>query len=212
MDEAITRALADWAAGDASALHRIAPVVYPQLREIARALLSRERPGHTLQATGLVNELFLKLIAQRQPNYDHRQHFYNACAKLMRMALIDYARGAKRDKRGGGQQPVELREEFHRSVQAPTPLHAELAWLDIASPHMIDLDRGLHELARLDPQMVEMFESRYFLGCTAEEAAELTHTSKATVDRKVKLARAWLYQRLNPEPLEESESLRGDET
>lgn len=152
MDEAITRALADWAAGDASALHRIAPAVYPQLRDIARALLSRERPGHTLQATGLVNELFLKLIVQRQPSYDHRQHFYNACAKLMRMALIDYARGANRDKRGGGQQPIELREEFHRSAHAPMPLHAELAWLDIAGPHMIDLDRALQELAKLDPQ------------------------------------------------------------
>lgn len=199
MDATITRALADWAAGDPSALDRLAPAVYPKLRELAQALLNRERPGHTLQATALVNELFLKLIAQREPRFDDRQHFYNACAKLMRLALIDYARGANRDKRGNGQQPLALLEEEHHPRRTMVPLHAELSWLNAAGPQMIDLDRLLNELAGIDPSLVAMFEARYLLGCTAEETAELLHTSKATVDRKVKFARAWLYQRLRPQ-------------
>jgi RNA polymerase sigma factor (TIGR02999 family) len=180
----ITRALADWAAGDASALHRLAPAVYPQLHELARGMLFRERPGHTLQATALVSELFLKLMAQREPRFEDRRHFYNACAKLMRLALIDHARGVQRDKRGGG--------------LAPVPLHPELAWFNAIGPEVLDLDRLLNELAALDPDQEAMFEARYLLGCTAEETAELLRCSKATVDRKVRLARAWLYERLNP--------------
>ncbi|HBY59292.1 MAG TPA: RNA polymerase subunit sigma-70, partial [Solibacterales bacterium] len=165
-----------------TALDRLAPAVYPQLRELAGALLRRERPGHTLQATALVSELFLKLIGQRDPRFENRQHFYNACAKLMRLALIDHARGVNRDKRGSGQPPV--------------PLHEEMAWLDAAGPEMIDFDRLLDELSARDPEQVGMLEARYLLGCTAEETAELYGTSKATVDRKMRVARAWLYQKL----------------
>lgn len=184
VDTQITSALSDWAAGDASALHRIAPVVYPKLHELARGMLFRERPGHTLQATALVSELFLKLVTQREPRYEDRRHFYNVCAKLMRLALIDHARGANRDKRGGG--------------LATVPLHPELAWLDATGPEVLDLDRLLNELAALDSDQTAMFEARYLLGCTAEETAELFSTSKATVDRKVRLARAWLFERLKP--------------
>jgi RNA polymerase sigma factor (TIGR02999 family) len=177
----ITAALSDWAAGDRTALDRLAPAVYPQLRDLAGGLLRSERPGHTLQATALVNELFMKLIAQREPHYENRRHFYNACAKLMRMALVDHARGLKRAKRDGGFR---------------VPLHEELAWLDAAGPEALDLDRLLDELASLDAEQASMFETRFLLGCTSEETAELFGASKATVDRKVRLARAWLFDRM----------------
>lgn len=182
MDANITSALTDWAAGDRAALDRLAPAVYPQLRQLAGSLLRRERPGHPWQATILVNELFLKLIGQRGPQYENRQHFYNACARMMRMALIDHARSAMREKRGGARTFV--------------PIHEDIAWLDSTSPMMLDLDRLLDELAALDPEQVAMFETRYLLGCTAEETASLFNTSKASVDRKIRVARAWLYQRL----------------
>lgn len=183
MNGEITSALSAWAAGDRSALDRLAPAVYPQLRDLAGSLLRRERSNHTWQATALVNELFLRLIGQRNPSFENRRHFYNVCAKLMRMALVDHARGVNREKRGGG--------------QAPVPLHEDMAWLDASGPEVFDLDRLLSELAERDAEQVAMFETRYLLGCTAEETAELFGASKATVDRKIRVARAWLYQRLH---------------
>lgn len=185
MDSDITVLLNQWGAGDRTALERLAPLVYPQLRELAASYLRRERPDHTLQATALVNELFLKLLARPEARLDSRRHFYALAATLMRHALIDHARAAKSAKRGAGAVPV--------------PLHDELPWLDAASPWVIDLDRALNELEALDETQARMFEMRFLLGCTAEETAEILETSKATVDRKVRLARAWLYQRLQNE-------------
>ena len=182
MEPDITGALEQWAAGDASALDRIAPAVYPKLRELARAFFVRERPGHTWQATALVNELFIKLIAQREPRFQSRLHFYNACARLMRLALIDHARGARREKRGGEQQFV--------------PLHEDLTWFNAVGPEALDLDDSMRELAALDAQQAELFEARYLLGCSVEETAEIFEVSKSTVDRKTRVARAWLYRRL----------------
>ncbi len=182
VDAQITAALDEWAAGDKTALDRLAPAVYPMLRDLAAGMLRRERAGHTWQATALVNELFLKLIAQREPHYEDRRHFYNACAKLMRLALIDHAREVTRDKRGGPRIAV--------------PLHEDLAWFNAAGPEAIDLDRLLNELAALDPEQVSMFESRYLLGCSVEETAELFGVSKSAVDRKTKVARGWLYRKL----------------
>lgn len=180
----ITTALDEWASGDLSALDRIVPEVYPKLREMAGAFFRRERPGHTWQATALVSELFLKLASQRAHKYENRLHFYNACARLMRLALIDHARTSGADKRGGQVTTV--------------PLHPDLAWFDAASPAMLDLDRALTELAALDAEQTAMFETHYLLGCSVEETAELFQTSKSSVDRKVRMARAWLFQRLRP--------------
>lgn len=184
MGEDITVLLEAWSRGDESALDRLAPSVYPHLRSMAGAFLRGERPGHTWQATALVNELFLKLIAQREPRFEHRRHFYNACARLMRRALIDHARTAHAEKRGGR--------------QAYVPLHEEISWCNAAGPEVLDLDRALKELAALDAEQVEMFETRFLVGCSAEETAELFGTSKATVDRRMRMARAFLYQRLAP--------------
>lgn len=182
MDAHITAALNEWAAGDKTALDRIAPAVYPLLRDLAAGMLRRERAGHTWQATALVNELFLKLIAQREPHFEDRRHFYNACAKLMRLALIDHARETNREKRGGARIAV--------------PLHEDLAWFNAAGPEAIDLDRLLNELSVLDAEQAVMFETRYLLGCSVEETADLFQTSKSAVDRKTRIARGWLYRKL----------------
>lgn len=178
----ITTALEQWAAGDERALDRIAPAVYPKLRELAGAFFRRERPGHTWQATALVNELFVKLAANREARFANRLHFYNACARIMRAALIDHARGVQTAKRG-----------HHVHV---VPLHDELAWFNAAGPEMLDLDRALTELARLDEEQAAMFETRYLLGCSVEETAEIYATSASSVDRKIRVARGWLYRRL----------------
>lgn len=179
----ITTALDEWAAGDLSALDRIAPEIYPKLRELAGVFFRGERPGHTWQATALVNELFIKLASQRKHKYESRLHFYNACARLMRLALIDHARTAQAGRRGG--------------TVANLPLHPDLAWFEPASPAMFDLDRALTQLAEMDSEQAAMFETHYLLGCSVEETAGLFQTSKSTVDRKVRMARAWLYRRLS---------------
>ncbi len=183
MAQDITILLEEWERGDKTALDRLAPLVYPQLREIAGAYLRRERGGHTLQATALVNELFLKLMTRREPHFEGRHHFYTLTAKLMRLALIDHARTAKAGKRGGATFPV--------------PLHEEIPWVDAGGPQMVDLDRALDELAELDAEQAQMFELRFLIGHTVDETAELLGTSKSSVDRKVRLARAWLFRRLN---------------
>lgn len=189
MEHNITLLLEEWSQGDASALHRLTPLVYPQLREIAASYLRRERAGHTLQATALVSELFLKLMGRREANFENRQHFYVLTAKLMRLALIDHSRSVKAEKRGGESSFV--------------PLHEELAWVNAAGPMMIDLDRALDELAVLDKDQAKMLEMRFLVGCTAEETAELLGVSRSSVDRKIRLGRAWLFQRLSPtSPLE----------
>jgi len=182
MDHEITVVLDDWRRGDATALDRLAPMVYPQLKALASSYLRRERQGHTLGATGLVNELFLKLITRRSAQFQDRRHFYALSAKLMRMALIDYARSHAAEKRGGDLVAV--------------PLHEEIPWVDAGSAQMLDLDRALKELAELDAEQAEMFEMRFLLGCTSDETAELFGVSKSSVERRVRMARAWLYQRL----------------
>jgi RNA polymerase sigma factor (TIGR02999 family) len=182
MNHEITMYLEDWSRGDASALDRLAPLVYPQLRALARSYLRRERQGHTLGATGLVNELFLKLIARKSAQFENRRHFYALSARLMRLALIDHARSHHAEKRGGESIVV--------------PLHDEIPWVDAGGPQMLDLDRALQELEKLDPEQAQMFEVRFLLGCTSEETAELFGVSKSSVERRIRIARAWLYQRL----------------
>ncbi|MDX2266956.1 MAG: ECF-type sigma factor [Bryobacter sp.] len=183
-DHDVTQLLEEWAAGAPGALDRLAPLVYPHLQQMAGSYFRRERQGHTWQPTVLVNELFLKLFSRRSPNFENRQHFYNACAKLMRLALIDHARASTAEKRGSGQDFV--------------PLHEEMAWFNAAGAEMLDFDQALRELEALDAQQARIFETRIFLGATAEETAELLNVSKATVDRKMRTARAWLFQRLSP--------------
>ena len=182
MDSDITQSLKDWAGGDATALDRIAPHVYPKLQELAKSLFLRERKGHTWQPTILVNELFIKLMGQREPRFENRVHFYSVCARLMRLALVDHARGVNREKRGGDLEFV--------------PLHEDVGWFNVIGAEALDYADAMAELAKLDSQQAELFEARYLLGCSVEETAEMFEISKSTVDRKTRVARARLYRRL----------------
>jgi RNA polymerase sigma factor (TIGR02999 family) len=181
--ENITQLLADWRQGDQTAFEQLAPAVYDRLHVIAESYLRGERPTHTLQATALVNELFLRLMKNSNMQYASREHFYTFAAKLMRRILVDYARKDAAKKRGERPEPVML---------AP-----ELAWVDAASPELLDLDHALTELAELDPAKVRTLEIRFFLGATSIEAAELLGQSRARVDRDVNFALSWLHRRLH---------------
>lgn len=178
----ITQLLADWRQGDGNAFDQLAPAVYDRLHAIAESYLRGERPTHILQATALVNEIFVRLVKNANMQYASREHFYAFAAKLMRRILVDEARKNAAKKRGECAERVTL---------AP-----ELAWVDAASPELLDLDRALDELANLDPDKITTLEIRFFLGATSMEAAELLGQSRARVDRDVNFALSWLYQRL----------------
>lgn len=178
----VTILLEQWRLGDAGAFDRLAPAVYDHLHKVASGYLLRERPGHTLQATGLVHELFLRLLQSQSVVYRDRAHFFTFAAKVMRRILVDYSRRSKSQKRGDGTERL--------------PLSEELAWVDAGSTDMLDLDVALDELAVLDELKVRILELRYFLGATSEEAAELLGVSKATVDRASRFGITWLHQRL----------------
>jgi RNA polymerase sigma factor (TIGR02999 family) len=178
----ITVLLAKWKDGEPSAFAELMPLVYPHLREVAAAYVRRERNPDLLQATALVNELYLRLLNQKKAAWDDRRHFYTFAAKVMRMILIDHARGNQAQVRGGDLQRV--------------PLSDDLPWVNVGSAELLDLNRALDELAGLDSAKVQLVELRYFLGCTAEETAALMNISKATVDRELKFIKSWLYRRI----------------
>ena len=160
------------------------PLVYPHLREVAAAYVGRERNPDVLQATSLVHELYLRLLNQKKAGWEDRRHFYTFAAKVMRMILIDHARGNQTQMRGGGSEHV--------------PLSDDIPWIEVGSAELLDLNRALDELGAMDPYKVQLVELRYFLGCTAEETADLVQVSKATVDRDLKFIKSWLYRRIHP--------------
>jgi RNA polymerase sigma factor (TIGR02999 family) len=184
----ITQLLAKWKGGESAAFEQLIPLVYPHLREVAAAYIRREKDPGVMQATSLVHELYLRLRTQKKAEWDDRVHFYTFCAKLMRMILIDHARSQQAQRRGGAVEHV--------------PLSDDLAWVGIGSPELIELDSALDSLGRIDPTKVQLIELRFFLGHTAEETATLMNLSKATVDRHLSFAKAWLYRRMNPDPYE----------
>jgi RNA polymerase sigma factor (TIGR02999 family) len=160
------------------------PLVYSHLREVAASYIRRERNPDLLQATVLVHELYLRLLNQKKAAWDDRRHFFTFSAKVMRMILIDHAREAQTQMRGAGYERI--------------PLSDDLAWVDIDSSELLDLNRALDELGALDPEKVQLVELRYFLGCTAEETAALMQLSKSTVDRELKFIKSWLFRRIHP--------------
>jgi RNA polymerase sigma factor (TIGR02999 family) len=135
-----------------------------------------------MQATALVHEVYLRLLGQKKAEWADRVHFYTFAAKVMRMILIDSARNHQAQKRGGGGEHV--------------PLSDQIPWVEIDGESMIELNRALDELKTMDPGKVQLVELRYFLGCTAEEAAVLVGSSKATVDRELRFVKSWLFQRM----------------
>ena len=159
------------------------PVVYTELRKLAHHYLAHERPGHTLQATALVHELYLRLIPQTDATWDDRGKFIGIAAHVMRQILVEHARGRHRQKRGGDQQRV--------------PLADDLAVIDpAASDRWEDLDRALDRLADLDARQAQIVELRYFGGLTVEETADVLNISPKTVKRDWSIARAWLRREL----------------
>jgi RNA polymerase sigma factor (TIGR02999 family) len=181
--EGITQLLVDWSNGDQKALDKLMPLVYRELRRLASNYLRRERPGHTLQPTALVNEAYLKLIDQKSARWQNRAQFFGVAAQLMRRILVDHARAHQADKRGGSDQQRLSITSAERLVQQPD--------VDLLALH-----EALEELATLDPQQERIVELRFFGGLSIEETAEVLGVGHATIERDWKMARAWLRRKL----------------
>lgn len=178
----VTRLLLEWSNGNQQALEDMLPLIYNELRHLAHNLLYRERPGHTLQTTALVHEAYLKLIDQRDANWQNRAHFFAIAAQAMRRILIDSARRHAAVKRGEAGEKISLDEAANISLEPNTSLLA--------------LDEALNALSEIDPQQTRIVELRYFGGLTIEETAEVMDLSPATIKREWAMARAWLHQAL----------------
>lgn len=180
----ITLWLREWSHGKENALEALMPVVYAELHRQATNYLRRERIGHTLQASALINEVYLKLIDQRGVNWQNRAHFFGIAAQAMRRILVDHARSRHRNKRGGDAENLPLEA-------------AEFATSKEGSVDLIELDEALTRLARLDERQSRVVELRFFTGMSVEETAEALGVSKATVKNEWRTAKAWLFQELN---------------
>lgn len=177
----ITQLLAEWSDGNQSALDELYPLVYDELHRLARRYMSRERKGHTLQTTALINEAYVRLVDQKNVHWANRSHFFAISAQIMRRILIDHARRHAYAKRGGGAQQISLDEAAIVSGQAS---------------ELLRLDEALQSLAELDPRRSQVVELRYFGGLNNEEIAGVLKISENTVTRDWNMARAWLYQQL----------------
>jgi RNA polymerase sigma factor (TIGR02999 family) len=185
-DETVSQLLLDWSNGDRAALDKLVPLVQPELRRLARRHMRRERPGHTLQTTALVHEVYLKLVDKSHPDWQSRAHFFAVAAQLMRRIMVDHAREQRAQKRGGGAVKIELDE-------------AALVGEGRAA-ELIALDEALDRLAKFDPRKSQVVEMRYFGGLTIEEIADVLKIHPNTATRDWSAARAWLYAELNPRP------------
>lgn len=181
--EDVTQLLARWSGGDKEALDQLMPLVYGELRRLANYHLMREKPGHTLQSTALVHEAFLRLIDQRNVQWQNRAHFFGVAAQMIRRILVDHARAHQTAKRGGGAPTVAIDDALQISKKRD---------LDVVA-----LDDALNSLATLDPQQGRIVELRFFAGLTIEETAEVIGISPATVKRDWNTAKAWLYRELS---------------
>lgn len=179
----VTRILHDWSGGDRAAPERLMPFVYDELRRLARAFLSRERGGHTLQPTALVHEAYVRLVDQTRVSWQNRAHFYGIASRMMRRVLIDHARAHITDKRGGAAIHLSLDD-----VQVPVEQRAA---------SFVALDEALSKLAQLDERKSSVVEMRFFGGMTDEEIAEALGVTTRTVLRDWKKARLWLYRELS---------------
>jgi RNA polymerase sigma factor (TIGR02999 family) len=183
----ITQLLREWSDGKGQeVLDELMPLVYEELRRQAARYLRRERAGHTLQTTALINEAYLKLVDQRQVRWQNRAHFFAIAAQAMRRILVDYARERNREKRGGAN-----REDL--------PLEEATLFLPAAAEKSVDLvalDEALTRLAQFDPRQARVVELRYFSGLSIDETAEVLGVSNPTVRRDWSLARAWLHGQL----------------
>ena len=179
--EEVSTLLRAWSGGDPGALARLTPIVYDELHRLARRFMKRERPGHSLQTTALVNEAYTRLVDYKRMQWQDRAHFFAVSAQLMRRILVEHARRHNL-KRGGGVQHVSLDEAAIVGGDGDTDLVA--------------LDDAMNALARLDPRKVQVVEMRFFGGLSVEETAEVLKVSPVTVKRDWRSARTWLYREL----------------
>jgi RNA polymerase sigma-70 factor (ECF subfamily) len=182
----LTQLLHQWSEGDQGALEKLMPVVYDELRRLARRYMTDERPGHTLQTTALVNEAYLRLVDSARFNWEGRAHFFGVCAGMMRRILVDWARARQAQKRGGDVRRLELQEALAVGVRPGTDLVA--------------LDDALQALAAVDGRKSQIVELRFFGGLSVNEVAEVLKVSPETVMRDWKLAKSWLRRELGREP------------
>jgi RNA polymerase sigma factor (TIGR02999 family) len=186
----ITAMLRAWSDGEQSAPDELIRAVYDQLRRQARRQLRRERPGHTLDTSALINEAYLKLVEQRSVKWNGRGHFFALAAELMRRILVDHARTRHRQKRGGHDDAIRL-EDIEGTLQAAD---------NSQNLDLLALDQALERLAEFDPQQVRVVELRYFAGLDINETAEALNISPATVKREWAAAKAWLKHEITRGP------------
>jgi RNA polymerase sigma factor (TIGR02999 family) len=183
--ETVTQLLIEWREGDETAINRLMPLVYHELRRMAHRYMRRERPGHMLQTTALINEAYLKLVGNKEMQWQNRSHFYAVAAQAMRRILVDNARARRYAKRGGGAVAVELNEAATVAAKR--------------AAEIVALDDALNDLAKLDPRKSRIVELRYFGGMTVVETAEVLDLSPATVMRDWDTAKAWLLRAISPD-------------
>lgn len=185
MEGEITRLLEGWSGGDPAAFDRLMPLVFDELRGLARAQFARERGNHTLQPTALVHEVYLRLVDRRSVSWQSRAQFLNFAAAMMRRILVDHARIRKAGKRGGDQMTVV----FDEALDLPADLR----------PDLVAIDDALLALAAFDARQARIVELRFFGGLTVEEIALALGVSARTIHREWKIARLWLLRELQPE-------------
>src|ERR1700676_4335301 len=176
----VTRLLTEWAKGNRQALDDLTPVVYRELRQLAASCLRKEREGHTLQPTALVHEAYLRLVDQKNPNWQSRSHFFGVAARLMRQILVDHARKRQAGKRAGHKVSLEEAVSFQQE----------------RSRDLVALDSGLNALEKLDPRKCKAVELRYFGGLSIDEIARALDVTPVTVRRDLRMAEAWLHHQM----------------
>jgi len=181
-EQDVSTLLRAWSDGDQAALENLTPIVYEELRRLARYYMGRERSGHSLQATALVNEAYLKLVDCKRMRWENRAHFFAVSAQLMRRILVDHAR-RHNQKRGAGVQHVELEDS---AIVGAT-----------RDEDLVALDEAMHALAQIDARKAQVVELRFFGGLSVEESAEVLKVSPVTVMRDWSTARAWLYREIS---------------
>jgi RNA polymerase sigma factor (TIGR02999 family) len=177
----VTKLLLAWSAGDTQARERLIPIVYDELHRMARRYMAAERPDHTLQASALINEAYLKLVGVRRMQWQNRAHFFGVCAQLMRQILVDFGRRRHYLKRGGGVRPLTINENVMAAAR---------------NTDLTALDDALKTLETVDPRRVRVVELRFFAGLTLEETAEVLKVSLDTVVRDWRLAKVWLLREI----------------
>lgn len=176
----VTRLLAEWAKGNQQALEDLTPLVYRELRQLAASYLRRESPGHTLQPTALVHEAYLRLVDQKNPDWQGRSHFFGVAARLMRQILVDHARRRQAGKRAVSKVSLDEAVSFQPE----------------RSRNLVALDSGLKALEKLDPRKCKAVELRYFGGLSMDEIAQALAVSPVTVRRDLRMAEAWLHHEM----------------